>query len=98
MPALPFSITLGRPSRGELLSLVGAVLLALEGLHRRNTDMRRRVALLTLGALLTLATAVPVLAEDAPPAAPPGCVRALAETTVHGAPGATAVAAHCPGA
>jgi hypothetical protein len=37
--------------------------------------MRRRVAVLTLGALLTLATAVPVLAEDAPPAAPPGCVR-----------------------
>ena len=27
MPALPFSITLGRPSRGELLSLVGAAIL-----------------------------------------------------------------------
>ena len=60
--------------------------------------MRRRVAVLTLGALLTLATAVPVLAEDAPPAAPPGCARALAETTVHGAPGAAAVAVHCTGA
>jgi hypothetical protein len=76
MPALPFSITLGRPSRGELLSLVGAVLLALEGLHRRNTDMRRRVALLTLGALLTLATAVPVLAADAAlPRRRAACVR-----------------------
>ena len=58
--------------------------------------MRRRVAVLILGALLTLTTAVPVLAEDAPPAAPPGCARALAETTVHGAPGAADVAAHCP--
>ena len=58
--------------------------------------MRRRVAVLTMGALVTLATAVPVLAEDAPPPAPPGCARALAETTVQGAPGAVAVAAHCP--
>jgi hypothetical protein len=60
--------------------------------------MRTRVAVLTLGVLLTFATALPVLAEDAPPAVPPGCARAFAETSVRGVRGADAVAAHCGGA
>ena len=55
--------------------------------------MHKRMLVLALTMLLALTTAVPAFAEG-PPATPPGCAVAAAQTA--GTPGAAAVAAHCP--
>jgi len=55
--------------------------------------MHKRMLVLVMAMLLALTTAVPAFAEG-PPATPPGCAVAAAQTV--GTPGAAAVAAHCP--